>query len=74
MSREPASRPEFDKAIDALEAGDTLVITTLDRLGRSTQNMLWTGPDSALYRSELLSLFASTAEPSDRPSVEDERA
>jgi DNA invertase Pin-like site-specific DNA recombinase len=35
-----ASRPEFDRAIDALEAGDTLVITTLDRLGRSTQNML----------------------------------
>jgi DNA invertase Pin-like site-specific DNA recombinase len=35
-----ASRPEFDKAINALEAGDTLVITTLDRLGRSTQNML----------------------------------
>ena len=28
-----ASRPEFDKAINALEAGDTLVITTLDRLG-----------------------------------------
>jgi DNA invertase Pin-like site-specific DNA recombinase len=35
-----ASRPEFDRAIDALEGGDTLVITTLDRLGRSTQNML----------------------------------
>ena len=35
-----ASRPEFDKAIHALEHGDTLVITTLDRLGRSTQNML----------------------------------
>jgi len=35
-----ASRPHFDRAIDALEAGDTLVITTLDRLGRSTQNML----------------------------------
>ncbi|WP_382309829.1 recombinase family protein [Herbiconiux sp. UC225_62] len=35
-----ASRPEFDKAINALEAGDTLVIATLDRLGRSTQNML----------------------------------
>lgn len=35
-----ASRPEFDRAIEALEAGDTLVITTLDRLGRSTQNML----------------------------------
>lgn len=35
-----ASRPEFDKALAALEAGDTLVIATLDRLGRSTQNML----------------------------------
>ena len=35
-----ASRPQFDKAVTALEEGDTLVITTLDRLGRSTQNML----------------------------------
>lgn len=35
-----ASRPEFDKALAALQAGDTLVVTTLDRLGRSTQNML----------------------------------
>ncbi|POH71244.1 resolvase [Cryobacterium zongtaii] len=35
-----ASRPAFDSAVDALEAGDTLVITTLDRLGRSTRNML----------------------------------
>ena len=35
-----ASRPEFDRAIAALHAGDTLVITTLDRLGRSTTNML----------------------------------
>ncbi|MEU2205091.1 MULTISPECIES: recombinase family protein [Microbacterium] len=35
-----ASRPQFDRALDALEAGDTLIITTLDRLGRSTQNML----------------------------------
>ena len=34
------SRPHFDRARDALEAGDTLVITTLDRLGRSTQKML----------------------------------
>ncbi len=34
------SRPQFDKAVAALEEGDTLVITTLDRLGRSTQNML----------------------------------
>ena len=35
-----ASRQQFDRALRALEAGDTLVITTLDRLGRSTQNML----------------------------------
>lgn len=35
-----ASRPQFDLALDALHDGDTLVITTLDRLGRSTQNML----------------------------------
>lgn len=35
-----ASRPQFDRALDALMEGDTLVVTTLDRLGRSTQNML----------------------------------
>ena len=35
-----ASRPAFDRAVAALEPEDTLVITTLDRLGRSTQNML----------------------------------
>ncbi|GGI01323.1 hypothetical protein GCM10007170_40500 [Arthrobacter liuii] len=35
-----APRPQFDQAPDALIEGDTLVITTFDRLGRSTQNML----------------------------------
>ncbi|WP_374754659.1 recombinase family protein [Arthrobacter sp. AFG20] len=40
MSGARASRPQFDRALDALIEGDTLVITTLDRLGRSTQNML----------------------------------
>ncbi|WP_460668741.1 recombinase family protein [Kocuria himachalensis] len=35
-----ASRPQFEKAVAALEVSDTLVITTLDRLGRSTRNML----------------------------------
>src|ERR1700712_2545064 len=35
-----SSRPAFDEAIAALHPGDTLLITTLDRLGRSTQNML----------------------------------
>jgi DNA invertase Pin-like site-specific DNA recombinase len=33
-------RTGFDKALDALHPGDTLVVTTLDRLSRSTQNML----------------------------------
>ncbi len=34
------ARPALDLALEALHAGDTLVITTLDRLGRSTTNML----------------------------------
>lgn len=33
-------RPEFDRALEALHQGDTLVVTTLDRLGRSRANML----------------------------------
>lgn len=40
VSGSRASRPQLDKAVASLEEGDTLVITTLDRLGRSTQNML----------------------------------
>jgi DNA invertase Pin-like site-specific DNA recombinase len=35
-----ASRPQFDRALVALIDGETLVITTLDRIERSTQNML----------------------------------
>lgn len=35
-----ATRPALDRALEALHAGDTLMITTLDRLGRSTTNML----------------------------------
>ena len=35
-----ATRPNSDRTLDALEDGNTLVITTLHRLGRSTQNML----------------------------------
>lgn len=35
-----AARPALNRALDALHPGDTLVITTLDRLGRSTANML----------------------------------
>lgn len=35
-----ARRPQFDKALEAVHADDTLIVTTLDRLGRSTSNML----------------------------------
>jgi DNA invertase Pin-like site-specific DNA recombinase len=40
VSGAKASRLELDKALGALHDGDTLVVTTLDRLGRSTVNML----------------------------------
>lgn len=35
-----ASRPKLDKALEFLRAGDTLVITKLDRLGRSVRNLI----------------------------------
>lgn len=39
----PASeRPGFAKLLDKLEAGDTLVVTKLDRLGRNTGDVLAT--------------------------------
>ena len=35
-----ASRPELDRLKDQLRAGDTIVVTRLDRLGRSTKDLL----------------------------------
>ncbi len=35
-----ASRPEWDKCLDHLRAGDTLVTTRLDRIGRSLANLI----------------------------------
>ncbi|ANP71770.1 recombinase family protein [Cryobacterium arcticum] len=35
-----APRPQLDVAVTALEPGDTFVIVSLDRLGKSTQNVL----------------------------------
>jgi len=35
-----SSRPEFDKAREQLRKGDTLVVTRMDRLGRSTKDLL----------------------------------
>lgn len=35
-----ASRPELDKVLTQLRSGDSLMITRLDRLGRSTKDLL----------------------------------
>ena len=35
-----ANRPEFDKLMDKLQNGDTLIVTKLDRLARNTQDAL----------------------------------
>lgn len=35
-----ASRPELDKVLSQLRSGDSLMITRLDRLGRSTKDLL----------------------------------
>jgi DNA invertase Pin-like site-specific DNA recombinase len=40
-------RAQLRKAITALEAGDVLMVTRLDRLARSTRDLLNTPPGSA---------------------------
>jgi DNA invertase Pin-like site-specific DNA recombinase len=35
-----ASRPEWDKCLERLEPGDTLIAVKLDRIGRSVQNLI----------------------------------
>jgi DNA invertase Pin-like site-specific DNA recombinase len=40
VSGTQASRPELDKMLDHLRKGEELVIWKLDRLGRSTRNLL----------------------------------
>ena len=35
-----SNRPEFDKLLTQLKKGDTLIVTTLDRLARNTQDAL----------------------------------
>ena len=40
VSGRNASRPEWDKCLAQLRKGDTLLITKLDRIGRSVQNVI----------------------------------
>jgi DNA invertase Pin-like site-specific DNA recombinase len=40
MSGRIRERPELEKCLDHLEAGDTLMVWRLDRLGRSTRNLI----------------------------------
>ena len=40
ISGASASRPELDKVLDYVRDGDTLVVTKLDRLARSTSHLL----------------------------------
>lgn len=40
ISGAKASRPELDKCLDYLRPGDVLVVTKLDRLGRSVKNLI----------------------------------
>lgn len=40
VSGAKASRPELDKMLDHLREGDTLLVTRLDRLGRSMQHLV----------------------------------
>lgn len=54
-----ASRPELDRALDYMRAGDVLVIWKLDRLGRSTLNLLTLVQDLEKRGIELVSLTDS---------------
>lgn len=40
-----SSRPQWDRALAALQSGDTLVVTALDRIGRSTMDLLTVAAD-----------------------------
>lgn len=45
VSGSKTSRPAWDRALSALKLGDTLVVTTLDRMGRSTMDLLTVAAD-----------------------------
>jgi DNA invertase Pin-like site-specific DNA recombinase len=40
MSGTKKNRPELDKLLEALKTGDTIIVESLSRLGRSTKNLI----------------------------------
>lgn len=63
-----ASRPEWDLCREVLRSGDTLVVTKLDRLGRSLRNVLTVVDDLATadVALRILDLAADTSTASGR--------
>lgn len=63
-----ASRPQWDRCREHLRAGDTLVVTKLDRLGRSLRNVLEVVDDlnEAGVALRILDLAADTSTASGR--------
>lgn len=62
MSGARSDRPELAKALDALEEGDTLIITRLDRLARSTFDLLHSVRTIEAKGAKLKSLAESWAD------------
>ena len=67
-----SDRPQLRKALDALAEGDTLVVTRLDRLARSTRDLLnvlhTVGERGAAFKS-LADQWADTTTPHGRLMV-----
>lgn len=61
---------EFDRDLDALPTGDTLVVTMPDRLGRSTANMLTLAevPHARGAAQRVLNVAGASAKPPQRPA------
>ena len=51
MTGTKAHRPELDKLKEHLDNGDTVVVESLSRLGRSTKDLLVHGTASQLFQS-----------------------
>lgn len=64
-----ASRPEWDRAKAHLRAGDTLAVTRLDRLGRSTKDLL----DISVWLRDLGVNLVVTEQPIDTTTAEGRR-